>query len=492
MTLEPGRQYYDNWHIQAICEHLEAVVSHDIRRLIINIPPRHMKSLLCSVAFPTWAWIHKPHLQFLFASYNSALSIRDSIKCRRLITSQWYQDNWDDKFQLTSDQNQKQRYENDKNGHRIALSVNSGITGEGGDVIVIDDPHSVKEAESDTVRASTCEWFDTAVPSRINDPKTGAFVIIMQRVHSSDLTGHILDRTKEIREDTETEPDEWTHICVPAEFEAKHPHKYFTSLITASHTEDPRTKEGELLWFDRFDKRSLDNLKTSLGSYASAGQLQQRPSPKGGGIIKKSWWREWDPDRPIPEFLYVLQSWDTAFEAGDDAAYSAMTSWGVFAYGGTYHIMLKSRWRDRVEYPALLHTAREKYADEQPDAVLIEKKSSGHSLVQSMRLKGIPVLTYSPDRDKVARAHAASVLIEGQTVWHPRRRWATEVIDHCAVFPAGDGADIVDTVTQALLKLRNMWYGAPTEDEEFDPEMKEREDPLSNVVNFPEGEAIYG
>tara|TARA_R110000737_G_scaffold60891_1_gene87812 strand:+ start:456 stop:2009 length:1554 start_codon:yes stop_codon:yes gene_type:complete len=483
-TIEPGRKFHDNWHIQSICEHLEAVVMGDLRRLIINIPPRHMKSLTCDVAFPTWAWIHKPELQFLFASYAGALSTRDSVKCRRLINSPWYQKNWGDKFQLTGDQNQKQRFENTKNGHRISTSVGGALTGEGGDIIVIDDPHNVKEAESENIRLSTLEWWDTAVQSRLNDPTTGAFVVIMQRVHQTDLTGHILANQQA--------EDPWTHLCVPAEYEEKHPTPFFTALPTATDQVDPRITEGELLWPQRFTEKALGTLKTALGTYASAGQLQQRPSPKGGGILKSDWWRKWEADT-IPEFIYVLQSWDTAFSERSTASYSACTTWGVFNYGSRYHIMLIHRFRDRIAYPELRRTVRELYEEWSPDAVLIEKKASGQSIIQELQ-QAIPILAYSPDRDKVARAHAASPLLEGGIVWHPDRKWANEVIEHCAMFPAGDGADIVDTVTQALLRLRKMWYAVPSEDEtELEPP-PEREDTIYNEVNVlpMKRKAIYG
>lgn len=484
-TLEPGRTYYDNWHIQSICEHLEAVVNGDIRRLIINIPPRHMKSITCSVAFLTWAWIHKPHLQFLYASYASSLSIRDSVKCRRLINSPWYQQNWSNRFQLSGDQNVKSRFENTHNGHRIASSVGGGITGEGGDIIVVDDPHNVNEAESDTVRTSVIEWWDSTLQTRLNDPRTGAFVVIMQRVHQSDLTGHILRRAEE-------DGTEWTHLCVPAEYEQNHPFPFHTTLPTATHQNDPRTEEDELLWPERIPLKILNSLKTTLGTYASAGQLQQRPAPKGGGIIKAAWWQKWPTDT-YPPYIYVLQSWDTAFSEKDTASFSACTTWAVFARNGRYNVLLIDYYRDRVAYPDLRRKAQETYKTWQPDAVIIEKKASGQSLIQDLRQANVPVITYSPDRDKVARAHAASPLFESGIVWYPDRRWAQEVIDHCATFPAGDGADVMDTVTQALIRLHSMWFAVPLGDDTYDVEPVERDDPLSqNVVSIIPRGAVYG
>ena len=212
-AIEPGRQFYDNWHIDAISEHLQAVVEGKIKRLIINIPPRHMKSISVAVALPAWTWTIQPEKRFLFASYAGSLSIRDSVKCRRLIDSQWYKTYFGDMYNLTTDQNQKQRFENDKTGQRIATSVDGALTGEGGDIIVIDDPHNVREAESSAVRQGVLDWWDQAMQTRLNDPKTGAFIIIMQRVHENDLTGHILGN----------EYNAWDHLCLPARYEIGHP-----------------------------------------------------------------------------------------------------------------------------------------------------------------------------------------------------------------------------------------------------------------------------
>jgi predicted phage terminase large subunit-like protein len=461
-AIEPGRDFHDNWHIDAISEHLQAVVEGDIKRLIINIPPRHMKSISVAVALPAWTWTIQPSKKFLYASYAGSLSIRDSVKCRRLIDSRWYQQHFGESFKLTGDQNQKQRFENDKTGARIATSVDGALTGEGGDIIVIDDPHNVRESESSTVRDGVLEWWDQAMQTRLNDPKTGAFIIIMQRVHERDLTGHIL--ANELGE-------EWDHLCIPARYEVGHP----TPTRSRLGFTDPRTKEGELLWPDRIDVKTLDNLERSLGSYASAGQLQQRPMPKGGGILKREWWVPWDnPD--LPEIEYVLQSWDTAFSVKEKSSYSARTTWGVFKERGMTCAIVLEMWYDRVSYPELRKLAQEAYQDWEPDAVLIEKKASGQSLLQDLRMAGVPVLEYMPDRDKEARAHASSALLEDGRIYFPSdKKWAKNLIDICAAFPATDNDDIVDTCTQAWLRLRKGWFVTHSEDfEEDDYEEKQR------------------
>lgn len=453
-TIEPGRDFHDNWHIDAISEHLQAVVEGDIKRLIINVPPRHMKSIAVAVALPAWAWTVDPSKKFLFASYAQSLSVRDSVKCRRLIDSNFYRAHFGETFNLTTDQNQKQRFENDMSGYRIATSVDGALTGEGGDIIVIDDPHNVREAESSTVRTSVLEWWDQAMQTRLNDPRTGAFIIIMQRVHENDLTGHILAN----------EFEDWDHLCLPARYEIGHPTPSYSSL----NFSDPRTNEGELLWPSRIDERTLGNLERSLGSYASAGQLQQRPMPKGGGILKAEWWEPWEDDY-LPEIEYVLQSWDTAFSTKEKTSYSARTTWGVFRRNGQINAIAMDMWYGRVSYPELRRIAQEAYYEYDPDAVLIEKKASGQSLLQDLRMAGIPVIEYMPDRDKEARAHASSALLEDGRIWFPsNRKWAKNLIDICAAFPAGDNDDIVDTCTQAWLRLRKGWFVTHSDDYEED------------------------
>ena len=450
-SIEPGVDFQNNWHIDAIGEHLQAVVEGDIKRLIINVPPRHMKSISVAVVLPAWTWTIQPDKKFLYASYASSLSIRDSVKCRRLLDSRWYQTHFGDVFSLTSDQNQKQRFENNKTGARIATSVDGALTGEGGDIIVVDDPHNVRESESATVRESVLDWWDQAMQTRLNDPKTGAFIIIMQRVHEKDLTGHILAN----------QYNEWDHLCLPARYEVGHP----TPTNSTLGFTDPRTREGDLLWEERIDKKTLDNIEKSLGSYASAGQLQQRPMPKGGGILKAEWWVGWDkPD--LPDIEYVLQSWDTAFSTKEKTSYSARTTWGVFRKNGQVNAIVLDMWYDRVTYPELRKIAQESYYDYEPDAVLIEKKASGQSLLQDLRMAGVPVIEYMPDRDKEARAHASSALLEDGRIWYPSdKKWCKDLIDICAAFPATENDDIVDTCTQAWLRLRKGWFVTHSNDD---------------------------
>jgi predicted phage terminase large subunit-like protein len=388
-------------------------------------------------------------MKFMYASYAASLSIRDSVKCRRLIDSPWYKAHFPD-IKLTDDQNQKSRFENTSSGYRLATSVGGAATGDGGDVVLIDDPASSSDAQSSAMRTSVMEWWDQTMQTRLNDPKTGAFIIIAQRLHEQDLCGHIL--SQELGND-------WDHLMLPARYEIGHP----TPVRSSLGFTDPRTQEGELLWPDRMDEKTLKTLERSLGSYAAAGQLQQRPSPKGGGILKASWWVPWEKEE-LPEVTYVIQSWDTAFETKESSSYSARTTWGIFKHNGHDCLIVLEAWYDKVTYPELRKLAQEAYNDWEPDAVLIEKKASGASLLQDLRMAGVPVLAYSPDRDKVARAHASSALLEDGRIYYPKRKWAEDLISICAAFPAAKNDDIVDTCTQAWLRLRKGWYLGHTED----------------------------
>ena len=300
--------FQDNWHLRTICEHLEAVTRGDVKRLIINLPPRHSKSSLVAVMWPAWTWLKRrrdhgplagPQVKFMSASYAHSLSVRDSVKCRRLIESALYQKRWGGRFELTSDQNTKVRFENNRGGYRIATSVGGALTGEGGDIIIVDDPINVIDAGSATVRQTTIDWWDESMSTRLNDPAIGAYVMIMQRVHEQDPTGHLLDRGG------------WNHLCLPARYEPDHPHVY---------GDDPRTRDGELLWPDRFSESSIAGLERDLGAYGSAGQLQQRPAPRKGGMFDRKCW-EIVPAAPAGGV--VCRGWDLAASEGPTASWTA-------------------------------------------------------------------------------------------------------------------------------------------------------------------------
>lgn len=434
--------YLTNWHIDAVCDHLEAVSRGDCRLLIINIPPRHMKSLAVSVAWPAWTWIQDddaaplmgPKVRFLASSYAQSLSVRDSVKCRRLIDSPWYQRNWGHRFVLTDDQNTKIRFENDHHGYRIATSVEGTTTGEGGDVVLVDDPLNAGGAHSKTARDAVISWWDDVMSTRLNDQKTGAYVVIMQRLHEEDLVGHILSKSQD-----------WTHLCLPARYEPNHPHCWIG---------DPRKTEGELLWPERLGEKEVAALETSLGAYGTAGQLQQRPAPAGGGIFKDEWWR-YCPIEALPQAKRIVQSWDTAFKKGKENDFSACTTWAVCENG--YYLL--DLWKEKVEFPELKQMVKSKgaqtWAGMRPSAILVEDKASGQSLIQELQRDTVlPILPIPVDTDKIARAYAVTPLIQsGRVFLIEGAPWLADFKTSLSGFPNAAHDDDVDSTTQALRYL---------------------------------------
>lgn len=440
-VVEPGTSFVDGWHLQAICEHLEAVSRGQIRNLLINMPPRHMKSLAVAVFWPTWEWLQHPERRWLFASYALSLSVRDSLKCRRLIQSPWYQRNWGHLYRLTDDQNAKLRFENDKTGYRLSTSVDSAATGEGGDRIVVDDPHNVREAESEATRQATITWWDEAMSTRLNDQRTGAKVIVMQRVHAGDLSGHVLEQGG------------YEHLCLPAEYEP-------TNYVSAIGWKDPRTEPDELLWPERVGPAEIASLKVQLGSYGYAGQMQQRPAPRAGGLFKRSWWGRFSLaafDRNTAS--QVIQVWDTAFQEKTSADYSVCSTWAKTPQGA----YVLDVFRARLEFPELKRTARDLYARWQPSAVLVEDKASGQSLIQELRRPdatdpkrwpALPIIPVATDRDKVSRATAVTPYVEAGRVYLPDdASWVAGWVQEHADFPNAAHDDQVDTTSMALARL---------------------------------------
>jgi len=435
-VLEPGVRFIDGWHLAAVCEHLQAVSEGRITRLCINMPPRHMKSLAVSVFWPAWTWTVQPRRRFIYASYARQLSVRDSLKCRRLIASPWYQQRWGARFALCSDQNAKHRFENSETGFRLATSVGGQATGEGGDFVVADDPHNAPEVHNEKRRRAVLLWWDQAMSTRCNDPRTGAMVIVMQRLHEQDLSGHVLQQGG------------YVHLSLPAMYEGR---RVFSTAPPelGLQIRDPRDTEGQPLWPERFDAEAVARIARALGSWAAAGQLQQRPAPAAGGIFKTSWWMRFQ--RP-PASGRTIQSWDTAFKTGETSAWSVGQTWREGEDG--YYLL--DQVRKRLEYPELRRALVAFHDTWKPDAVLVEDKASGQSLVQelrrSTRLPLVPVRVV--DGDKVMRAHAVSPLIEAGKVFLPQQApWLEDFLDEVSRFPNSSYADQTDAMTQALQHL---------------------------------------
>jgi predicted phage terminase large subunit-like protein len=436
-VLEPETGYVYGWHIDAICSHLEAVSRGEIRNLLINIPPRHAKSLIVSVFWPTWCWTFQPATRWLYASYAQTLSTRDSVKCRRVIESPWYQHQWSGVFQLTSDQNQKTRFENDARGYRLATSVDGSATGEGGDVVVCDDPHNVREAHSAVQRETVMDWWDQVMSTRLNDPKTGRRVIVMQRVHEEDLSGHVLEQGG------------YEHLCLPTEFE---PTRARQTVIGWC---DPRTEAGELLWPDRFGPAERDAAKIMLGSYGFAGQHQQRPAPEEGGLFKRSWFQVIDA---LPSDIdSECRFWDCAGTegAGDYTVGLRM----LRSKSGTFYIthLIRGRWSSGEVDQLIRQTAQ---SDGQRVRIREEQEpgSSGKAVIGT-RTKSLAGYNYKgipSTGDKIVRAKPFAIQAEAGNVKLYRgvaSEWIRDFLDELSIFPYAAHDDQVDAASGAFNEL---------------------------------------
>lgn len=459
--VEPKRPYIHGWHIDAISEHLTAVSEGQIQRLIINIPPRHMKSLSVCVFWPTWEWTYNPSTRWIFSAYSQVLSTRDSLKCRRVIQSPWYQKRWGSLYRLTGDQNQKTRFENDKTGYRIATSVGGTGTGEGGDRIVVDDPLKATDAHSKALREAPNDWWDHEMSTRGNDPDTAAWVIICQRLHERDLPGHVMEKMEE-------GGDRYDLLILPAEYEPK-------TYVTSIGWQDPRTESGELLWSARFSQLTLNALKTTLGARDAAAQLQQRPSPAEGDIFKKRWWCFWKPDAtelsPVriqlddgeeheakvvdwpDEYDEIIQSWDMTFKDRKSSDFVAGQVWG--RVGAFYYLL--DQVHGRMDMPATLR-AVEQLTTNWPKsrAKLVEDKANGPAVVQTLKGKIPGLIEVNPHGGKISRANAVAPFIESGNVFLPHPHlspWVNDLIEECTQFPNGANDDRVDAMTQALIRF---------------------------------------
>lgn len=430
MHLFPETPYKPNWHIELIASKLEAVFEGRIRRLIINVPPRSLKSVMASVSFVAWALGHKPSMQFICASYGQDLADKLAQDCRSVMLSEWYR-------QLFSTRLDKPRppvsdFHTQAGGGRFATSVGGVLTGRGGDVIIIDDPVKPDEAMSDTARRSANEWFDHTVSSRLNDKCTGAIVIIMQRLHEDDLVGHVLEQ------------NDWEVLALPAIAEEEQ----CFSFPTLDGERKVIRRIGDVLHPDREPPEVLMTLRATLGDYHFAGQYQQVPVPLGGGMFKLEWLRYYEPYEKPEEFDLILQSWDTSNKESELNNFSVCTTWGI-KNGDKYLLDVR---RERMDYPTLKRAVLEQIRRFNPQVVLIEDKASGIQLIQELRSMDISIIQgFKPEGDKVMRAHAQTGAFEGGFVRLPRQApWLDAYVQELTTFPRGKFNDQVDSTVQAL------------------------------------------
>jgi predicted phage terminase large subunit-like protein len=460
--VEPATPLVYGWHIDTVSEHLEAVGRGEIKRLIINVPPRTMKSLTSCVFWPSWEWLRAPETRWLFASYAENFAHRDSLKMRRVIRSAGGSEEGtifqrlgyqgvlsllsDEPWELTKDQDAKSRYDNTAAGMRLATGVRGQATGEGGDRIVVDDPLSAKQARSDADREFANTWWDETMSTRFNNDRAAA-VIVMQRLHEEDLTGHLLEKGG------------WHHLCLPAEYEPSHPFVYPERAELPSGKEipgDPRTEEGELLDAERLGTKRLNELLRDLGSYGYAGQMQQRPAPLEGGMFKRSSWQRWETH---PPFERVVASWDMRFSDSQEAASSYVVGqvWGVH---GANHFLL-AQIRARLSFTETLKAVQALDDFRRAPAKLIEKKANGAAVMDTLKAKIPGLIPIEPEGGKEVRAAAVEPTVEAGNVYLPETEYipappgyemtrVDDFISEHAVFPNGAHDDQVDAMSQAL------------------------------------------
>lgn len=438
--------FIDNWHLDCICDHLEAVTNGDIKRLLINMPPRHCKSMIVSVFWPMWVWLRRPDFRWLFSTYAHSLSLRDSIKARSLYYSAPYQgllEAYQPEMALRDDQNTRVRWENIFGGYRLATSIDGGLTGEGGDGIVCDDPHDVMRGESDKKREDTVRWWTESMSTRLNDQKNGFYVIIAQRVHESDLSGYILENAG----------DDWTHVCLPARYEN------YDRIRSPIGWSDPRSVEGELLWKERFGEDEVSNLEKSMSAYAVAAQLQQRPAPREGGMFPVD--NLIKVDRPPFDIVKSVRYWD---KGGNDEG-------GDFTVGVKMHLLsndsiyisdvVRGRWDADVREKHMRQTA-ERDGEGVIVGIEVEGGSSGKDSARASvkNLMGYPVHLDRPTGSKEVRADPLAAQVQGNNVYVQKDApWFKEYEDELRMFPKGAHDDQVDASSGAFKFLVGGYSG---------------------------------
>jgi predicted phage terminase large subunit-like protein len=427
--LNPSTPFQANWHIDLIAAKLEACRKGNIRRLIINLPPRNLKSLCASIALPAWCLGHDPTAQILSVSYAQDLSDKLARDCRTLMGTGWYRRLF--ATRLSPQKQSVQEFVTTEQGFRLATSVGGVLTGRGADLIIIDDPLKPEEALSELQRRSANEWYENTLYSRLNDKNKGCIIIIMQRLHEDDLVGHVLGQ------------EDWEVVSLAAIAEHDEAH-----LI-----EDPfgsrrfLRKAGAALHPARESLATLQRIRQTLGEYSFAGQYLQAPAPLGGGIVKVDWFNRFDTNG-VPKFDRIVQSWDTANKATELSNYSVCTTWGIIDKK-TYllHVL-----RKRMEYPELKRAVREQLQTFQASVILIENKASGTQLLQELIHDGFYGATaYEPEGDKIMRMHAQTAMIENGFVHLPDKApWLAEYLHEMSIFPNGKHDDQTDSTSQFL------------------------------------------
>ncbi len=487
-VIEPSRPFVTGWVVEAICEHLEAVTSGEIRRLLINVPPGFTKSTLVGVMWPAWEWgpRNMPSMRYICSSYSEHLTVRDNMRCKNIVMSDRYQKLWGDRFQIAPDLMSKIKFGNTKTGWKLATSVGGVGVGERADRFIIDDPHNTMDMESEAARNTAKMWFTEVVPDRLNNQQTSAIVVIMQRLHEDDVSGIAMSRNMG-----------YDHLMIPMR------HDTGRHCTTGIGWEDPRKEDGELAWPERFPPATTDELERDKGPYAFASQYQQSPEPRGGSIIKRDYWQPWT-NTVYPNCEYILASLDTAYTTKESNDPSALTIWGIYRdehdtivnnmpikVKGNTKVILLYAWKKRLEFNDLIQEVintctRDKRdvkgARFNVDRVIVEAKASGMSVAQELRRLcaltgqfGVEMIKLKGSMDKVSRLHSVQHLFAEGMIYAPYlvekndwREFSGMVIDEVAIFPHGSHDDLVDSTSMAMRYLRDNGFMVREEEKQLD------------------------
>ena len=418
--------FIEGRHHRIIAEKLEKIATGELKRLIVNMPPRHSKSEFASYLMPAWFLGRNPKLKIIQATHNTELAVRFGRKVRNLIETESYYEIFPE-TKLKTDDKAAGRWGTEAGGEYFAAGVGAAVTGRGADLFIIDDPHSEQDALSEGAFDNAYEWYTSGPRQRLQPG--GAIILVMTRWGTKDLTGRLLKA-----QSNDIMSDQWEIVEFPAIMPSDKP-----------------------LWPEFWSTDDLLKVKSALPVAKWNAQWQQQPTAAEGAIVKREWWQSWEKE-DVPPVKYIMQSYDTAFSKKETADYSAITTWGVFQpeEGGADHIILLDARRGRYNFPELKEVALEEYDYWEPDMVIVEAKATGMPLTDELRRTGIPVLNYTPGkgRDKVTRMHTVAPIFEAGMVWAPDKKFADEVIEECAAFPNGDHDDFVDSMTMALIRFR--------------------------------------
>jgi len=429
--------FVEGKHHRIYAEKLNRIANGELKRLIVNMPPRHTKSEFASHLFPAFFMGRHPKAKLIQTTHTGELAIRFGRKAKNMIESTEYERVFPN-VRLAADSKAAGRWESNHGGEYFAAGVGGAITGRGADLLVIDDPHSEQDALSPSVLESHYEWYTSGPRQRLQPG--GAIVLVMTRWSVKDLTGKLLEA-----QGKDDETDQWEVVEFPA-------------IIN----EKP-------MWGNFWSLKGLMGVKASIPLTKWQAQWMQAPTSEEGAIIKREWWKKWEKEE-IPHLQYIIQSYDTAFSSKETADYSAITTWGVFEpeEGAKPNLILLDAKRGRWNFPELKEVAQKEYKYWEPEAILIEAKASGMPLTHELQKAGIPVINYTPSRgnDKHSRVNSVAPLFESGAIWAPTKKFAEEVIEECAAFPFGDHDDYVDSTTQALMRYRQGYFVALKDDYE--------------------------